>query len=89
MESKKQESVAKWMRIVLEVAIILFAAAVAWATLKTDVTRNKEDILRHENSIKMNTRGLNEVKADIREIKVEQRYISQGIDEIKKEIKNK
>lgn len=83
----KQSQIARWMKIVIEVGIILFAIGIAWATLRGSVKQNNENIKNHTVRISSVEEGVSDVKSDIREIRVEQKYISKGIDEIKEKIK--
>lgn len=84
----KHKQIAYSVKIIIEIGILLFAVAVAWSTLKGRVDFNTTAIEKQDVRIATTEKGLFDVRSDIREIKIEQKYISQGIDEIKKELKN-
>lgn len=77
----------KHIRIVLEVVILFFAVAVAWATLRGDVKDNVNHISNHNERITTVEQSLPEIKGDIRVILTEQKHISKGIEEIKESLK--
>lgn len=94
MTATEKNNVVRFCKVALEIGVILFAVGIAWATLKGKVDTNKHDIVincsileDHESEIRISRQEIGEVKSDIREIKVEQRYISSGIDEIKGKMK--
>ncbi len=86
MNEKTNGTITKWMKIAIEVGILLFAVAVAWSTLRGRVTQNYNNIEKHDKRIVCVESDITSVKSDIREINVRQEYISEGIDEIKDKI---
>lgn len=76
----------KWLNIMIEIGIILVGVAIAWATIRVKVDQNSADVIRHEVRITQTEQQVSDVRADIREIKVEQKYISQGITDIKEKL---
>ena len=87
MSEKTQNQVVKWSKIVIEISILLLAVGIAWATLRGSVDENTSDIEQHDTRIKTVEKQQSEFKADMREFKVEQKYIRQGVDEIKESLK--
>jgi len=87
MKEQTNNQITRWMKIGIEISIILFAVGIAWATLRGSVKENTKDIDKHDTRIKRVEQTNAEVKADIREIKVEQKHISKGIEEIKESLK--
>jgi len=78
--------VSRITKFIIEAGIIVVAIAIAWSTLKSSVGYNRIDIDRNTRSIEALSEDSRQVTGDIREIKVEQKYIRQGIEEIKKRI---
>ena len=73
----------RWIKVIVEIIIVLFAVAAAWATLRRDVRDNCTHINKHDTKITAMEKGQAEIKGDIRVIRTEQKYISEGIDDIK------
>ncbi|KKL84110.1 hypothetical protein LCGC14_1968020 [marine sediment metagenome] len=86
MKEQTDKQLTHWMKIAIEVGIILFAVGVAWTTLRGVTERNTKDIVKHDQRLTHVERNQSEVNADIREIRVKQKYISKGIDEIKEKL---
>ena len=86
MNSQKLNGIGRWLKIAIEVSILLFAVGIAWATLRGEVKDNIADIQKSEVRMTACEEDVSEVKADIREIRVEQKYISKGIDQIVKKL---
>lgn len=86
MKEQTNNQLARWMKIGIEIGVLLFAVGIAWATLRGSVKGNTDRIEKHDFRITASAESLSEVKSDIREIKVEQKFISQGIKEIKEKL---
>ena len=86
-DNQKTNGVVKFGKIVLEIAIILFAVGLAWATLQNKVSNNAENLNKHDIRIAACEKARETVTADIREIKTVQKIkleqISKDIQEIK------
>lgn len=82
-------AVSSWIRIVVQIGILLIAVGIAWATLNGDVKQNTKqgDIAAKRMSVI--EEGFSVIKSDIRESKIRQEYIIKSVDEIKEELKNK
>lgn len=87
MPEKNNQRDFKNLRIVIEIIGVALAIGIAWATLRGSVNNNMTVIEKHEARIRQCESTDMEVKSDIREIKVEQKYISKGIEEIKEKLK--
>ena len=82
------------LKVAVEIIAVLAIVMAGWFTLKNRTANNEKDIAenyvrikKQELEIHEGAKGRSEIKADIREIKVEQRYIRKGIDEIKEQVK--
>lgn len=73
--------------ITIEVGVLLVAMAIAWGTLKGSVGFNRRDIDRNTGAIETLSKENRAIGIDIKEIKVEQKYITQGINDIKETLK--
>ena len=82
----KQSTNGRWLKLGVEFIILLFAIAAAWATLRVTVNGNLKDIGKQDHRITAVEKGQAEMKGDIRVIRVEQTYISDGIDDIKRSL---
>jgi len=87
MKEQTNNQITRWMKIAIEVGILLFAVALAWSTIRGDVAVNTKDIGKHDIRIATFEKEHTNVKADIREIKVMQRVIGGDIKEIKESLK--
>ena len=87
MVEAKTRQITTWTKILIEFGILIMAVGIAWATLSNDVEENADDIAKHDDRIKCVEKITSEVNADIREIKVHQKYITEGIKEIKDKLK--
>ncbi len=83
MKEQTNNQLAKWMKIAIEICILLFAVGIAWATLRGTVKENCKDIEKHDTRITHVEEKVSDVKSDIAEIKVTQTHIGEGIKEIK------
>jgi len=77
----------KWLKIAIEVGVILFAIAIAWGTLRGRVSRNTEEIIKHDMLITAIDREQTAIKTDLRGITVSQEFTLKGIEEIKERLK--
>lgn len=84
---EQTQNQGRFVKVFLEIAIILFAVGLAWATMKGTVIRNTKDIEKHDGRITYVEKEVSDVKADIREIKTSQKFVLEGIKEIKESIK--
>lgn len=89
MTIDNQNKFDKCSKILIDIAIILICGAIAWATLKGKVEQTIETVDKYEVRITATEQQVSEVKLDIREIRVEQRYIKEGINDIKKLLTDK
>jgi len=60
---------------------------VAWATISKSVEDNCIDIKEHEQRLKGVEQTLPKIEGDIKVIRVEQKYILEGINDIKDKLK--
>lgn len=79
MTVEKNNSIIKFGKVVIEVGVLLFAVAIAWATLRGTVKENTKDIEKHDVRITHTESDVTDVKSDIRVI----RYILEGKSKIK------
>jgi len=87
MKEQTNNQITRWMKITIEISIIIFAVGIAWTTLRGTVKQNTASIDKHSTRIEAVEEEVSDTQADIREIKVEQKYISKGIEEIKESLK--
>lgn len=59
----------KWLKILITLGCLLFAVAIAYATLKIEVKHNKTAIVEHEQKIAIVEKATIEQRADIKYIK--------------------
>ena len=76
MNEKTNNKISNSIKIAVEVGILLFAVAIAWATLRGDVENNAGNIetnttklTKHSEKFDVIQEKSGNVKADIREIK--------------------
>lgn len=86
MSSEIQDRIVKLGGAFIYAIVLVFAIAIAWQSLRGDVKSNSSAIDKHGERIERVEVEQTAFKADIREIKVEQKYISSGITEIKKRL---
>ena len=71
-----------WIKIALWIAPILVAFGITYAR----VMENTENIKTTTIKVGKTSENVSDIKADIREIRIEQKYIKEGIDDIKKKL---
>ena len=78
--SKNNEKIWRLARIAITIGTLLVAVAVAYATLRERVNTNRGRIGTVEQKAEDNQTAIVEMKTDIK-------YIKEGIDEIKEQLK--
>ena len=89
---------AVWLRMMIYIGSLLVAISVAWATLGGSVRVNEGDIAENkkqitivdaENKARMTVveKDLSAIRGDVREMRVEQKYILQGLKKIEDKLK--
>ena len=89
IQEKQDSGTSKWLKIAIEVGIILFAVGLAWATLSNDVGDNEEDIKENKIKIEKVVDVQTAIVSDIRAIRLEQKHIADDVREIKDIVKGK
>lgn len=77
---KNNERIWRWARITITIGTLLVAVAVAYATLRERVNTNRGRLDTVEEKAETNQMVIIEMKTDIK-------YIKEGIDEIKEQLK--
>ena len=86
-ESFINGTLTKWLKIAIEVGILLFAVGIAWSTLRVKVETNTKDIVKHDKRIYAAEQDIDGVNGNIIEIKTMQKVTLDNIREIKEELK--
>ncbi len=74
-------------KLLIELVVIIFAVGVAWATLRGDVVRNTDDIVKAEAAQTKDHDAISEVQGDIKSINTKIGMIDENIKEIKESVK--
>lgn len=79
--SNNNEKIKGWFRLLWPIVVALLLIAVAYGTLRANVKENKEDIEKVEIKAEVTENNVIKLQTDVT-------YIKEGIDEIKRELKD-
>ena len=77
------------LKIIVITVIALLGLSIAWGAFSNKVNNNSQNIEKIEVKVNKNVENISIIKSDIRELKVGQKHISKGIDDIKKKLQGK